>query len=186
MAKTSSRKAAPARKTVSLKKKKASSKGKRLFTIGYQETPPKAVLDELESAGVKLLVDVRAVASSRRPGFSKNQLASGLKERGIGYLHFQGLGTPKEGRLAARAGDIKALEQIYARHLKTPQARQEMDELATLIGNGRPGLHPLLRTRPQGLPSQIHCGHHRGARRRCDREFSRAAGLARCHSGTRR
>lgn len=138
MAKTSSRKAAPARKTVSLKKKKASSKGKRLFTIGYQETPPKAVLDELESAGVKLLVDVRAVASSRRPGFSKNQLASGLKERGIGYLHFQGLGTPKEGRLAARAGDIKALEQIYARHLKTPQARQEMDELATLIGNAGP------------------------------------------------
>jgi uncharacterized protein (DUF488 family) len=61
------------------------AKKKRLFTIGYEQTPPKAVLDELESAGVKLLVDVRAVASSRRPGFSKNQLASGLKERGIGY-----------------------------------------------------------------------------------------------------
>ena len=114
------------------------SRKKRLFTIGYQQTPPKAVLDELESAGVKLLVDVRAVASSRRPGFSKNQLASGLKERGIGYLHLQGLGTPKEGRLAARSGDEKALETIYAKHLKTPQAKQEMDELAMLIGKAGP------------------------------------------------
>lgn len=60
---------------------------KRLFTIGYEQTPSKAVLDELESAGVKLLVDVRAVASSRRPGFSKSQLAAGLGERGIAYLH---------------------------------------------------------------------------------------------------
>jgi len=32
----------------------------KLFTIGYEQTPHKAVLDELEEAGVKLLVDVRA------------------------------------------------------------------------------------------------------------------------------
>ena len=43
-------------------------KAKKLFTIGYEQTPAKAVLDELEQAGVKLLVDVRAVAASRRPG----------------------------------------------------------------------------------------------------------------------
>ena len=61
------------------------AKSKRLFTIGYEQTPAKAVLDELEQAGVKLLVDVRAVASSRRPGFSKNQLAAGLDERGCLY-----------------------------------------------------------------------------------------------------
>jgi uncharacterized protein (DUF488 family) len=114
------------------------SRKKRLFTIGYEQTPPRAVLDELESAGVKLLVDVRAVASSRRPGFSKGQLAAGLKERGIGYLHLRGLGTPKEGRLAARAGDAKALERIYAKHLKTPQAKEEMDELATLVEKAGP------------------------------------------------
>lgn len=117
---------------------KAASKKQRLFTIGYEQTPPKAVLDEIESAGVKLLVDVRAVASSRRPGFSKNQLAAGLKERGIGYLHLRGLGTPKEGRLAARSGDIRALERIYAKHLKTPQAREEMDELSTLVAKSGP------------------------------------------------
>ena len=54
------------------------SKAKKLFTIGYEQTPAKSVLNELERAGVKLLVDVRAVASSRRPGFSKTQLAAGL------------------------------------------------------------------------------------------------------------
>ena len=85
---------------------------------------PRAVLDELEQAGVKLLVDVRAVAASRRPGFSKNQLAAGLDERGISYLHLRGLGTPKDGREAARSGQFAALHKIYAKHLKTPQARK--------------------------------------------------------------
>ena len=103
---------------------------KKLFTIGYEQTRAKAVLDELEQAGVKLLVDVRAVASSRRPGFSKSQLAAGLDERGIAYLHLRGLGTPKEGRLAARAGEYKTLQKIYARHLKTAQAKEELDELS--------------------------------------------------------
>ena len=77
----------------------------------------KAVLDELQHAGVKLLVDVRAVAASRRPGFSKNQLAAGLDRSGISYVHLKGLGTPKEGRLAARAGKTDELQRIYATHL---------------------------------------------------------------------
>ena len=109
-----------------------------LFTIGYEQTPAKAVLDELERAGVKLLVDVRAVASSRRPGFSKSQLAAGLDERGIAYLHLRGLGTPKEGRLAARAGRYETLQEIYAKHLKTPQAKEELDELSSLVKKAGP------------------------------------------------
>jgi uncharacterized protein (DUF488 family) len=114
------------------------AKTKRLFTIGYEQTPAKTVLDELEAAGVKLLVDVRAVASSRRPGFSKNQLAAGLDERGISYLHLRGLGTPKSGREAARSGDFATLHKIYSAHLKTAQAREEMDELSTLVKKSGP------------------------------------------------
>jgi uncharacterized protein (DUF488 family) len=114
------------------------AKAKKLFTIGYEQTPPKAVLDELERSGVKLLVDVRAVTSSRRPGFSKNQLAAGLDERGISYLHLRGLGTPKEGREAARGGKFEALHKIYAKHLKTPQAREELDELSALVKKSGP------------------------------------------------
>ena len=114
------------------------ARAKPLFTIGYEQTPQKAVLDELAQAGVKLLVDVRAVTSSRRPGFSKNQLAASLDERGIAYLHLAGLGTPKEGRLAARSGNYDQLHKIYARHLKTPQAREELDELASLVKKSGP------------------------------------------------
>lgn len=111
---------------------------KTFFTIGYEQTPAKAVLDELEQAGVKLLVDVRAVASSRRPGFSKSQLAAGLDERGIAYLHLRGLGTPKEGRLAARAGEYDTLRKIYTKHLQTPQAKEELDELSALVKKSGP------------------------------------------------
>jgi uncharacterized protein (DUF488 family) len=114
------------------------AKAKKLFTIGYEQTPAKAVLDELEQAGVKLLVDVRAVAASRRPGFSKTQLAAGLDERGISYLHLRGLGTPKQGREAARSGKFEALHRIYASHLKTTQAEQELDELASLVKKSGP------------------------------------------------
>ena len=114
------------------------AKAKKLFTIGYEQTPSGAVLDELESAGVKLLVDVRAVAASRRAGFSKNQLAAGLKERGIGYLHLRGLGTPKEGREAARSGQFQTLHKIYDKHLKTAEAREELDELSALVKQAGP------------------------------------------------
>ena len=72
----------------------------------------------------------------RAPGFSKNQLAAGLDERGISYLHLRGLGTPKDGREAARSGH--ALHKIYARHLKTPQAREELDELSALVRQAGP------------------------------------------------
>ncbi len=110
----------------------------RLFTVGYEQTPAKAVLDELQHAGVKLLVDVRAVAASRRPGFSKKQLAAGLDERGIGYLHLRGLGTPKDGREAARGGAFDELHRIYQAHLKTPQAKEEIDELSALVRKSGP------------------------------------------------
>jgi uncharacterized protein (DUF488 family) len=114
------------------------ARAKKLFTIGYEQTPSKAVLDELQSAGVKLLVDVRAVTSSRRPGFSKNQLAAGLDERGIAYVHLKGLGTPKEGRLAARSGKYDELHRIFSKHLKTVQAKEELDELSALVKTAGP------------------------------------------------
>ncbi|KJC36978.1 hypothetical protein UP09_27270 [Bradyrhizobium sp. LTSP885] len=114
------------------------AKAKKLFTIGYEQTPSKAVLDELQQAGVKLLVDVRAIASSRRPGFSKSQLAAGLDERGIAYLHLRGLGTPKNGREAARSGQYELLHKIYSAHLKTTQAREELDELSSLVKTSGP------------------------------------------------
>ena len=108
-----------------------------LFTIGYEKAAQTDVLAALKLAGVQLLVDTRAVAASRRAGFSKRQLAAGLDDAGIAYLHLQKLGTPAEGREAARAGDYKTLWRIYDKHIKTPAAKAELDELEKLLRSGK-------------------------------------------------
>jgi uncharacterized protein (DUF488 family) len=108
-----------------------------LFTIGYEQAKSASVIEELKRAGVGLVVDTRAVAASRRPGFSKRQLAAGLDEAGIGYLHLQKLGTPKEGRDAARSGNLTRLFDLYEKHLATPEAREQLDELTTIAQSGR-------------------------------------------------
>jgi uncharacterized protein (DUF488 family) len=109
----------------------------KLFTIGYEQSTPKDFFDAVTRAGVATLVDVRAVAASRRPGFSKRALAAGLDQHGIAYVHLQKLGTPKEGRLAARTGRADEMLTIYARHLGKPEARHELEELMALAKSGR-------------------------------------------------
>ncbi len=108
-----------------------------LFTIGYEHAKPAAVLGELKRAKVDLLVDTRAVAASRRPGFSKRQLAASLDEAGIAYIHLQKLGTPAQGRQAARSGDFDTLWRIYDKHIKTPEAQGALGELLALIKAGK-------------------------------------------------
>ncbi|MGA7973104.1 MAG: DUF488 domain-containing protein [Pseudolabrys sp.] len=108
-----------------------------LFTIGYEKATPAAVMGELKHAKIDLLVDTRAVAASRRPGFSKRQLAAGLDEAGIAYLHLQKLGTPAEGRQAARAGDTDTLWRVYDQHMKKPEAKAALDELVDLVKSGQ-------------------------------------------------
>jgi uncharacterized protein (DUF488 family) len=98
----------------------------KLATVGYEHDTQKAVIDRLKAAGVKIVIDVRAVASSRKAGFSKTILAASLDEAGIDYVHLQKLGTPKAGREAARAGRIKEMERIYADHLAEPAAQLEL------------------------------------------------------------
>lgn len=109
----------------------------KLSTIGYEQATAAAVLDELAAAKVDLVVDVRAVSASRRPGFSKRQLAAGLDERRIGYLHLRALGTPAEGRQAARSGRFDALYRIFEQHMATPPAREAMDQLTALARGGK-------------------------------------------------
>ncbi len=108
-----------------------------LFTIGYEKSPLADVLHALKDAKVELLIDTRAVAASRRAGFSKKMLAASLEGEGIKYLHLQKLGTPAEGREAARTGNYKKLWQIYGKHIKTKDAREQLDALEDMIREGR-------------------------------------------------
>jgi uncharacterized protein (DUF488 family) len=108
-----------------------------LATIGYQSATPDSFLRALESARVELLVDIRAVASSRRPGFSKTKLAASVAESGIDYLHLRALGTPADGRAAARAGHHAEMRRIFLAHMSTAEARDALEDLAEIVRSGR-------------------------------------------------
>ena len=94
----------------------------RIFTIGYEKATQAEVIAALAAAGVARLIDVRAVPASRRPGFSKTILANSLAEHGIDYVHLRALGTPAEGREAARKGHHDVLARVYAGQLELPEA----------------------------------------------------------------
>ena len=94
----------------------------RIFTIGYEGATQPEFIAALKQAGVERVIDVRAVPLSRKPGFSKNILANGLREAGIDYVHLKALGTPPEGREAARKGNHAKLEAVYAGQLELPEA----------------------------------------------------------------
>jgi uncharacterized protein (DUF488 family) len=98
-----------------------------IATIGYETATLPDVVGRLQGAGVELVVDVRAVASSRRAGFSKSLLAASLAEAGIGYQHLRDLGTPKPGRQAARAGRIEEMHAIFEAHMQEPAARLALE-----------------------------------------------------------
>jgi uncharacterized protein (DUF488 family) len=108
-----------------------------LFTVGYEGLAQRDMLDALAGAGVEVLVDVRAVSASRRPGFAKSALRSGVAGIGIEYLHLRALGTPAAGRLAARSGRYEDMRRIFTAQLETPEAVHEFELLRGLAGRQR-------------------------------------------------
>ena len=111
-----------------------------IFTIGYEQATQAAVVSALRDAGVEVLADIRYLPLSRRPGFSKSSLRAAVEEAGIEYRHFRQLGTPAEGRAAARRGDHATLAQVYAGQLELPEAMAQMAELRALAEDKRVAL----------------------------------------------
>ena len=106
-----------------------------LATIGYERLTQPELIARLREAGVAILIDVRAIAASRRAGFSKTLLANGLAEAGIEYVHLRGLGTPKAGRDAARAGRIAQMHAIFEQQLTTPEAEHDMARAEAIVAD---------------------------------------------------
>lgn len=102
-----------------------------IYTIGYECTDIERFVATLKAVGIKRLADVRAIALSRKKGFSKKSLAARLEAEGIEYLHFVELGDPKPGREAARAGRYQQFRDIYESHLDSVDARASFNELLT-------------------------------------------------------
>ena len=103
-----------------------------IFTIGYEGTTVGEFLEAVKRAGVKRVIDVRALPLSRRPGFSKTPLRLALEEAGIEYVHLKALGTPSEGRTASRAGRHSDMARIYAGQLELPEAIAQSAQMLEL------------------------------------------------------
>lgn len=103
-----------------------------ISTIGYEKASLGDVLRALRAAGIATVIDVRDLPLSRRAGFSKRPLEASLAEAGIGYVHLKGLGTPKEGRTAARLGDHERFWRIVERQLATPAAEEDLQRAAAI------------------------------------------------------
>ncbi len=105
-----------------------------LFTIGYEGATPEALIARLRAAGVTTLVDVRELPNSRRPGFAKQALSGALQAAGLRYVHLRALGTPPEGRAAARAGRSAEMKRIFGARLAGTEAQAA---IAALAGQAR-------------------------------------------------
>ena len=105
----------------------------RIFTIGYEGTTVGGFIAALQAAGVERVIDVRALPLSRRPGYSKTPLRLALEETGIEYVHLRALGTPTEGRNAARAGRHEDMARVYAGQLELPEAIAQTAQMIALV-----------------------------------------------------
>lgn len=108
-----------------------------LATVGYENATVERFLAALKEAGIEVLVDVRAVAGSRKPGYAKTRLAENLAGAGIEYRHLRGLGTPAAGRAAARAGRHEEMHAIFRAHLASLDAQADLAALEALVRDGR-------------------------------------------------
>jgi uncharacterized protein (DUF488 family) len=101
-----------------------------LYTIGYEKARLADVVAALSAAGVVTLIDVRDRPISRRPGFSKRQLAAALEEAGIRYVGLRALGTPPEGREAGRRREWDRFWEIVEDRLASAEAELAFAEAA--------------------------------------------------------
>ena len=104
-----------------------------IYTIGYEGSTIEDFVETLKENDISLLVDIRDFPGSRKKGFSKSTLSAILHSFDIGYIHLRGLGDPKEGRDAARAGKRKDFLRIFHTHLKTTDAQIDLSRAAGLV-----------------------------------------------------
>lgn len=105
-----------------------------VYTIGYECTDIERFIATLKAVGIKRLADIRAIAVSRKKGFSKKTLSARLEAEGIEYYHLVDLGDPKSGREAARAGRYEQFRVIYESHLNSKHGQLCLKELVAIAG----------------------------------------------------
>ena len=115
-------------------------KSDALMTIGYQGASIEDFVATLRHTAIEVLVDIRDVPISRKPGFSKKLLAKRLNEVGIRYVHLRELGNPKPGRDAARQGKVEIFKRIFHSHLARPDSQEALSQAAEIATQNRAAL----------------------------------------------
>lgn len=91
-----------------------------LFTIGYESLKPDQFIELLKRCRVEVLLDVRELPISRKPGFAKNALAALLTKNRIEYRHAPEFGCPRDVRHSYRdSGDWARYTREFMRFLTT-------------------------------------------------------------------
>lgn len=104
----------------------------QLATIGYEGASLADFVATLIRAGIKRVIDVREIAQSRRPGFSKSAFSAALNAADIEYHHIRQLGDPKHGREAARAGKMDLFRHIFSAHMELTASQNALREALQL------------------------------------------------------
>lgn len=94
-----------------------------LMTIGYEALTLSEFFEMLDRSRVSMLVDIRELPISRKPGFAKAALGAAAGKRGIKYEHLVELGCPRDIRHEYRAdGDWGRYTKRFKAYLETQTA----------------------------------------------------------------
>lgn len=102
----------------------------RVTSIGYEKRSLSDFIECLRAARVRKLLDVRAVAMSRRAPFRKVALQSALAAAGIDYQHFPSAGNPYRDANC----EVAACLAAYRRYLRRRPAT--VRSVAHQLGDG--------------------------------------------------
>jgi uncharacterized protein (DUF488 family) len=105
------------------------------FTIGYTGRKTGEILDALETAGVRTLIDIRQYAVSMyRPDLSRSNFCRLLEGRGIHYIHLPELGVPRDIRaLAIGTGTRDVIWEWYDEYVVPTLAGRNLHRFFNLV-----------------------------------------------------
>lgn len=108
-----------------------------ILTVGYEGRTIDELRELLSQRGVDVVLDVRILPTSRKPGMSKTAMSRALAEVGIRYVHFKELGTPLPMLKEVRRTGVYDWDAYRTHMLERPVA---LERAAELCGAGSTGV----------------------------------------------
>ncbi|GAA3666564.1 DUF488 domain-containing protein [Arthrobacter ginkgonis] len=103
-----------------------------IYTVGHSTLALEDFVALLKAHGIRNLVDVRTVPTSRHnPQFNQDNLAGGLREAGLTYRHVAALGGLRHSRKDSENTAWRNTSfRGYADYMQTPEFAEAVEDLA--------------------------------------------------------